>query len=90
MTNNDRLAAVLPELEGITAREAGRRAGMDPEAAQKAMHRLVVAGRARRMRETYPTLYTRIDVAPAAPPVTSVEHAIKHAPNSVWALGGRQ
>lgn len=89
MTLFERLAAVVPLAEpSITAREAGDLAGIERVSAQKAMRRLVVAGRVREAGDHYPARYLRNEQPPAPVyvPVSSVQHAIKYAPKSVWDL----
>ncbi|CAN7472057.1 hypothetical protein LJR130_003812 [Variovorax sp. LjRoot130] len=90
MKQDDRIAAVVPEGDnGITAREAATLAGLPPDAAQKAIQRLLTAGRVRRqIPPSYPARYLR-NRAPALEayvPTTTVQHAMRTVPNSVFAL----
>jgi hypothetical protein len=91
MKQDDRIAAVVPELDnGITAREAATLAGMPPDAGQKAMGHLLAAGRVRRqIPQTYPARYLRnpTPTVEAYVPITTVQHAMRSVPNSVFALG---
>lgn len=101
MTHNDAVARVLPSESGgpdiaMVVAEIAERADISRKAAQKAVVRLVNAGIAKRMDETYPPRYALIGAAGVAgvvalpsAPETMTARALRVSAPSVWALGDR-